>query len=439
MSTLVSERVGWDVRGLQSRLMQFQAMSIMAEIEGETEVNEAEEKLLVAIKAYPNGSFDIRPSFTVDGETHRFQTSSGAVYEYTIHNGSLPNPSLSLSLPPPPPAKKTLRRERHRPALLVETSRSCRSAPIWSWRDSVRFSDLAGWARGGAAWAERVSVQEPSKAMLVKQKKAIDTATDRAARLRSALLGGSSFVPPPGPSPFAVRVTVLLEIVAARGFDYDSLYVEYAVKTNSSAWSVTSGQSQLTGCTQVTTSTYYEPDATATAQQDSPCGLNTRVTHFGFPVELELEAQLSPEPSEWPTVYFQVGPHPHTADTTSPAGMVCSCLPASHPTQMERAGVVARTALRLTRRLMRAIVAGVAGGVVRPVGPVPNAGVLLSRPGSVARGVAHALPARMEAHRHSDGPHAHVLHWRCAGAGGPQPRQEARGTPGPFQTPRPAA
>jgi hypothetical protein len=142
--------------------------------------------------------------------------------------------------------------------------------------------------------------------MLVKQKKAIDTATDRAARLRSALLGGSSFVPPPGPSPFAVRVTVLLEIVAARGFDYDSLYVEYAVKTNSSAWSVTSGQSQLTGVTQVTTSTYYEPDATATAQQDSPFGLNTRVAHFGFPVELELEAQLSPEPSEWPTVYFQV-------------------------------------------------------------------------------------------------------------------------------------
>jgi hypothetical protein len=60
--------------------------------------------------------------------------------------------------------------------------------------------------------------------MVVKQKKAADTATDRAARLRSALLGGSAFVPPPGPSPFAVRVTVLLEIVAARGFEYDSLY-----------------------------------------------------------------------------------------------------------------------------------------------------------------------------------------------------------------------
>ena len=37
--------------------------------------------------------------------------------------------------------------------------------------------------------------------MVVKQKKAADTATDRAARLRSALLGGSAFVPPPGPSP----------------------------------------------------------------------------------------------------------------------------------------------------------------------------------------------------------------------------------------------
>ena len=82
--------------------------------------------------------------------------------------------------------------------------------------------------------------------------------------------------------------------------------VEYAVKTGSAEWNVTSGQSQLTGVTQVTKCTRYEADATSTAQQDSPCGLNTHVAHFGFPVELELEAQHSPEPSQWPTVYFQV-------------------------------------------------------------------------------------------------------------------------------------
>ena len=83
--------------------------------------------------------------------------------------------------------------------------------------------------------------------------------------------------------------------------------MEYAVKTGSAEWNVTSGQSQLTGVTQVTKCTRYEADATSTAQQDSPCGLNTHVAHFGFPVELELEAQHSPEPSQWPTVYKDGG------------------------------------------------------------------------------------------------------------------------------------
>ena len=97
---VTSAERGCRVRGgpaPQSRLMQFQAMSIMAEIEGETDAgDDAEEKVLVAIKAYPNGSFDIRPSFTADGETHRFQTLSGAVYEYTVHNGTCREPDFSL-------------------------------------------------------------------------------------------------------------------------------------------------------------------------------------------------------------------------------------------------------------------------------------------------------------------------------------------------------
>ena len=163
--------------------------------------------------------------------------------------------------------------------------------------------------------------------------------------------------------------------------------VEYAVKTGSAEWNVTSGQSQLTGVTQVTKCTRYEADATSTAQQDSPCGLNTHVAHFGFPVELELEAQHSPEPSQWPTVYFQVrvGARGRVASRWSwswrrstrrnPAsGPPCTrtvvwCCP---PLSPHSPHVSLQLGTLLTPR--GTCPPPRAGGVIRPVGPIPHAG-----------------------------------------------------------------
>lgn len=46
----------------------------------------AEERVLVAIKAYPNGSFDMCPGFSVEGSAYRLEMQDGAIFEYTVHN-----------------------------------------------------------------------------------------------------------------------------------------------------------------------------------------------------------------------------------------------------------------------------------------------------------------------------------------------------------------
>lgn len=81
------------------------------------------------------------------------------------------------------------------------------------------------------AHAERApSKQEPSS-----QRK---ETVDRLAHVRANLLAGSSpsFDPLPGPSPDAVRLTLLVEIVAARGFDHDNLYGALPAGCDSLCW-----------------------------------------------------------------------------------------------------------------------------------------------------------------------------------------------------------
>ena len=48
--------------------MQFQSMTVMAELGSPDEL---EERVLVAVKAHPSGSFDIRPGFSHDGAPYR--------------------------------------------------------------------------------------------------------------------------------------------------------------------------------------------------------------------------------------------------------------------------------------------------------------------------------------------------------------------------------
>eukprot|EP00959_Pyramimonas_sp_CCMP1952_P309564 6478587-Pyramimonas_sp.AAC.1 len=205
----------------------FQSMCIVAELES----YEREEKVLVSIKDFMNGSFDMQPGFTPEGATYRFELHDGAVYEYSLHN-----------------------------------------------------------------------VDKETKKSELLQKKAGrgDAAIDRAFQLRRNLVG-NEFTPLPGPSPKAMRVTLLAEIVSARGFHYNNLYVEYVIKLGSGWWN---GKDQpLRGVTQISKTTTYP---TSPLSKEDPLGPGTKVAHFCFPIELELVTQEEPKPSEWPTIYFQV-------------------------------------------------------------------------------------------------------------------------------------
>lgn len=58
--------------------------------------------------------------------------------------------------------------------------------------------------------------------------KLLGSAAQALARSRRAAVGGD-FAPPPGPAKGALRVTLFGEIVAAKGFTYDNLYVEWSL------------------------------------------------------------------------------------------------------------------------------------------------------------------------------------------------------------------
>lgn len=62
-----------------------------------------------------------------------------------------------------------------------------------------------------------------------RRQRLMTSAAQALARSRRAAVGGD-FAPPPGPAKEAIRVTLFGEIVAAKGFTYDDLYVEWSLK-----------------------------------------------------------------------------------------------------------------------------------------------------------------------------------------------------------------
>jgi Meckel syndrome type 1 protein len=52
-------------------------MYIMADLGEEGEAPHSHDALLVAVKAYPDGSFDMRPGFSRPGKKYRFEDDRG--------------------------------------------------------------------------------------------------------------------------------------------------------------------------------------------------------------------------------------------------------------------------------------------------------------------------------------------------------------------------
>ena len=58
------------------------------------ELSPTEERVLCTLKAYADGSFDMRPGFCRDGQRYRFMAAGGGVYEYTLTNDADEAPSV---------------------------------------------------------------------------------------------------------------------------------------------------------------------------------------------------------------------------------------------------------------------------------------------------------------------------------------------------------
>ncbi|KAK9824277.1 hypothetical protein WJX72_009110 [[Myrmecia] bisecta] len=115
------------------------------------------------------------------------------------------------------------------------------------------------------------------------------------------------FMAPPDPTPHALRLLLLAEIVAAKDFERDRLFVDYTVRYDAKIWQpvgVSAGKENqepgiLQGVTQASMMTLYPRDK-ATG------GVRSHVAHFAHPIELELQAGKEPGPAAWPTIVFQV-------------------------------------------------------------------------------------------------------------------------------------
>ena len=135
-----------------------------------------------------------------------------------------------------------------------------------------------------------------------------DAAIAPTAALRRLQLlrraAGGSFAPSPGPGPGALRLVVLGEIVAGRGFEHDHLYCEWVLDVDPLVWKLTGESAAAAGVTQISRTTTYP--ATGDGEGDGFFSADRLVAHWAMPFELELVAQEDPPPSQYPTVYFQV-------------------------------------------------------------------------------------------------------------------------------------
>lgn len=78
-----------------TQVLNFRSMYIMADLADDAAPAFANERVLVSVKAYPDGSFDMRPGFSKEGCKYRFEDSSGEP------QGSLNRVSTGFAITPP--------------------------------------------------------------------------------------------------------------------------------------------------------------------------------------------------------------------------------------------------------------------------------------------------------------------------------------------------
>ncbi|PNW74559.1 hypothetical protein CHLRE_12g495350v5 [Chlamydomonas reinhardtii] len=79
----------------RAQVLTFRSMYVMADLGDEGDVSGANCKVLVSVRVYPDGSFDMCPGFSRPGFKYRFEDDHGGIFEYSVDNASAADvPSL---------------------------------------------------------------------------------------------------------------------------------------------------------------------------------------------------------------------------------------------------------------------------------------------------------------------------------------------------------
>lgn len=92
------------------------------------------------------------------------------------------------------------------------------------------------------------------------------------------MVGAGDFEAAPGPSPDAVRLVLNIEIVAAKAFQRDRLFVEYHLKYDDTVWECgkATGYSKMVSCRlRLPITSVLRPELCAGPRTDLKRGLNS--------------------------------------------------------------------------------------------------------------------------------------------------------------------
>ena len=223
--------------------------------------------LLVSIRAYPNGSIDIRPAFSNKESASTSAPAGGRDAGDGLRQSAQTTPRQSSGAPGAGAGVKLTSDD-----IIAKTTDA---QHVQRYRFEAADGSIFEYTVENAAEDERRRSKTAGMEL---------RAADHVASLRRNYIG-NVFEKVPGVGNKAARMVVLGELVSGRGFSRNCLYVDYVIDCGTSGWrSAEGGSTRIQGCTQVSKHVRYPRDPNATEEDES-----TNVVHWSFPIEVELE------------------------------------------------------------------------------------------------------------------------------------------------------
>lgn len=330
-------------------------MYIMADLGDASTQAGANHHMLASIRAYPDGSFDMRPGFSTPGLKYRFDDAAGGVWEYTLTNVAGGDaPSLE---------RRADRLQKvcggawgcfmmvvagHGAVLLLLRSLLTRCDEPGAFGSAATAAAAASASASALGWQQQqppcLVCRLTGEALLLCSQAVVERADELRRNARRA-----DFAPAPA-DPSSFRLVLLADIQAACGFDRDRQYVEFLVSYDPSQWELTGGAQAgmqgapaepgvVKGVTHVSKMVRYPPDQSSGQPADW-------VAHFSHPLELEWLCTAGAQAAiQWPILMFQVCV-PHAPGPRAPASCLCAlqrCCDRCDAPAIARCGAAATT------------------------------------------------------------------------------------------------